>query len=290
MLLRDIRQLFRSELKVLYSVNESDQLFYMLLAHYHGFPKFILGLEPDKNLLKEEEAPLFRALDRLKHHEPVQYIIGKAYFMDMELAVGPGVLIPRPETEELVRWIVEEFSCPLSSCRILDVGTGSGCIAIALVSAWPHATVCGMDRSEDALAFARRNGSLQKVDVQWKLRDMRHAEFDDRFELIVSNPPYVPLSEAAGMQLHVRESEPHQALFVPDQDPLLFYKHLLALSRRCLKPGGWLYVETHARFGVEVLKHFRTFGFSEIQLKKDIFGRDRYVRGRFTEPVGSVSK
>jgi release factor glutamine methyltransferase len=291
MLLRDVRKMFRTELTPLYGQEESDRIFYLLLEHYLGLPRFVLGLDPRKNLSKEEEAPLLKALSRLKAQEPVQYIMQKAFFMDMELDVGPGVLIPRPETEELVRWILEDFPFRERSIRVLDVGTGSGCVAIALAKALPDAEVCGLDLSVQALEIAARNAGKQDVKLSLEQMDLFDASFPaDSFDLIVSNPPYIPLSEARTMAPHVRDQEPHEALFVPNDHPLIYYRQLIRLAAQCLTSGGWLYVETHSRYGEEVRSLFESSGYVQIQLKKDIFGRDRYVRGRFTKPVGEVSK
>lgn len=291
MLLRDVRQLFRSELTALYGEEECDRIFYLLLEHYLGLPRFVLGLEPGKNLSKEEEAPLLKALSRLKAHEPVQYVMQKAFFMDMELEVGPGVLIPRPETEDLVRWILEDFSFGERSIRILDVGTGSGCVAIALAKALPDAEVCGLDLSGEALEIAARNARKLQVSLNLVQMDIFDTLFPaGSFDLIVSNPPYVPLSEAGTMAPHVRDKEPQEALFVPDDHPLIYYRQLIRMAAHCITPGGWLYVETHSRFGKEVRSLFETSGCVEIQLKKDIFGRDRYVRGHFSKLVSEVSK
>ncbi len=281
MLLREIRQIFRQELSALYPPEETDQMFYELLDHYLGLPRFVLGLEPDKILSREAEQPLFEALASLKQHTPLQYVTGRAHFMDMALEVGPGVLIPRPETEELVRWILDSHGDDLATGRLLDVGTGSGCIAIALAVHLPGAEVHGLDLSQSALGYARRNASALEAVVHWHQADMRDpGRMGGPFDLIVSNPPYVPVSEAADMRPNVREHEPAEALFAPHQDPLAYYRNLLDLSAKSLKPGGWLYVEIHERYGEEVVDLLHRAGMGEVQLKKDIFGKPRFVRGR----------
>lgn len=281
MLLREIRQIFRQELSTLYPQEETDQMFYELLDQYLGLPRFVLGLEPDKILSREAEQPLFEALASLKQHTPLQYVTGKAHFMDMSLEVGPGVLIPRPETEELVRWILDSHGAELATGRLLDVGSGSGCIAIALAAYLPGAEVHGLDLSPDALAYARRNAAAQGVEIHWHQADMRHpGPVGGPFDLIVSNPPYVPVSEAAEMRPNVRDHEPAEALFAPEDDPLAYYRSLVDLSAKVLKPGGWLYVEIHERFGPEVAALLEGAGMEEVQLKKDIFGKPRLVRGR----------
>lgn len=281
MLLREIRQIFRQDLSALYPPEEIDQMFYELMDHYLGLPRFVLGLEPDKILSREAEQPLFEALASLKRHTPLQYVTGRAYFMDMALEVGPGVLIPRPETEELVRWILDSHRADLATGRLLDVGTGSGCIAISLAVHLPGAEVHGLDLSPEALGYARRNANTQEAVVHWHQADMRDTgQVGGPFDLIVSNPPYVPVSEAADMRPNVREHEPAEALFAPQNDPLAYYRNLLDLSANALKPGGWLYVEIHERLGEEVVHLLHRAGMGEVQLKKDIFGKPRFVRGR----------
>jgi len=281
MLLREIRQIYRQELSAHYPQEETDHIFYELLDHYLGLPRFVLGLEPDKILSREEEQPLFEALAALKEHTPIQYVTGRAYFLEMVLEVGPGVLIPRPETEELVRWILDSEGPGLAQGRLLDVGTGSGCIAIALAVRLPGAEVHALDRSPAALEVARRNAAAQGVAIHWHQADMRHpGPLGAPYDLIVSNPPYVPESEAAEMRPNVREHEPAEALFAPEDDPLAYFRSLVELSATALKPGGWLYVEIHERFGEAVVALLRQAGMDEVRLKKDIFGKPRFVRGR----------
>lgn len=281
MLLREIRHIFRQELSPAYPSEETDQIFYELLDHYLGLPRYVLGLEPDKILSREEEQPLFEALASLKRDTPLQYVTGRAHFMDMRLEVGPGVLIPRPETEGLVRWVLDSHGGDLAEGRLLDAGTGSGCIAITLAVRLPGAEVHGLDRSPEALRFARRNAEAHGAGIHWHQADMGHPRhLGAPFDLIVSNPPYVPESEAREMRPNVREHEPAEALFAPRHDPLANYRALLDLAAASLKPGGWLYLEIHERFGDEVVGLLRQAGMGEVQLKKDIFDKPRYVRGR----------
>lgn len=281
MLLREIRQIYRRELSGAYPPEEVDEIFYRLLDHYLGLPRFVLGLEPHKIISREDEQPLFEALASLKRHVPLQYITGKAHFMGLELEVGPGVLIPRPETEELVRWILDSHASESAGGSLLDVGTGSGCIALALAVHLRATGVHALDRSAEALAYARRNAAAQDVNIQFTEADMQEpGTLGGPFDLIVSNPPYVPESEAGAMRPNVREHEPAGALFAPDADPLRFYKSLVNLAASNLKPGGWLYVEIHERFGAEVAALFGGAGMQEVQLKKDIFDKPRFVRAR----------
>lgn len=279
--LRKVRQDFRSHLSGLYPDAEVDAMFYVLIQDFLGLPRHILGLEPQVSLSPQEFKKMYEVLDSLKSGQPLQYVTGRATFLDMDLAVGPGVLIPRPETEELVQWIRECHNETGAELRVLDVGTGSGCIAIGLKKMLPEAEVHGLDRSHRALFFAQKNAESQHLNISWHLADMQMpGEIVGPFDLIVSNPPYIPESEAKKMHTNVRDFEPSEALFVPDEDPLLFYKALMGLCGSELKTGGWLYLEIHENFGDEVEDLLCSHGFEDVHLKKDIFGKPRFVRGK----------
>lgn len=306
MLLREVRNIFRKELTGNYPPEEVDALFYRLLEHYLDLPRFVLGLEPRKVLTHEEEAPLFKALSQLAAGQPIQYITGTAQFLGMELRVGPGVLIPRPETEELVRWVLERHTAELQEGNILDIGTGSGCIALALAKSLPAARVTALDVSGEALEIARDNARDLGLAVQFVQADIRNPEgdwygFDTEsdgarpghgpdpdvpqpgYDLVISNPPYIPRGREGQLAVHVRDHEPPEALFTPDSDPLLFYRHIAGFARDYLRPGGWLYVEVHEDFGEPAATLFRETGLREVSLKKDIFGKDRFLCGRRAE-------
>ncbi|MBC2840778.1 peptide chain release factor N(5)-glutamine methyltransferase [Robiginitalea sp. SC105] len=281
MLLRDIRDLFRKELEPRYPVEEIDALFYRLLDHYLQIPRFILGLEPRKQLTQEEEQPLFHALSELVGGKPLQYITGTVSFMGMDLSVDPGVLIPRPETEELVRWILERHAGDLDGGRVLDIGTGSGCIALGLARNLPGTSVTGIDISAEALKTAGENVERLGLQVAFRRENILAPKGDwPLYDLMVSNPPYIPRSHAAGLHAHVRDQEPHEALFAPDADPLIFYRRIAAFGQRYLTAGGWLYVEIHEAFGQETETLFCKAGYEAVLLKKDIFGKDRFICGR----------
>ena len=314
MLLREVRDIYRKDLSGKYPPEEVDAIFYRLVEHYLDLPRFVLGLEPRKILTREEEAPLFSALSRLAAGQPIQYITGSARFMDMDLRVGPGVLIPRPETEELVQWVLERHAAELQGGNILDIGTGSGCIALGLAKSLPAAGVTALDLSGEALEIARGNARDLGLAVRFVQADIRNPEggwqvFDPGpygprpgdspkpdgprpgnipepdgpgpgYDLIISNPPYIPRGHEGQLAVHVRDHEPPEALFTPDSDPLLFYRHIALFAREYLKPGGWLYVEIHEDFGKPAAALFRESGFIEVSLKKDIFGKDRFLCGR----------
>ena len=221
-------------------------------------------------------------LARLLAHEPVQYVLGTAYFAGMALEVTPATLIPRPETEELARLILAENSAR-PGLHILDVGTGSGCLALALARARPTATVWAVDVSGQALAVARRNAARYAPQVGFEQLDVlteTPAVAPGTLHVLVSNPPYVRESERAAMRPNVLAWEPATALFVPDHDPLLFYRRLAALGRELLAPGGGLYLEINEAFSAETQALLTTHGYADVRGVADMFGRDRMVVGR----------
>ncbi|WP_445382399.1 peptide chain release factor N(5)-glutamine methyltransferase [Robiginitalea sp. IMCC43444] len=281
MQLKQIQKCFREQLSPIYPREEIDHMFHILLDHFYGLPRFILALEPDKSLSEEQTGVMKDALEQLKQHLPLQYITNTAYFMEMELYVDSSVLIPRPETETLVHWVIETAEKAKSGLRIIDLGSGSGCIGIGLARNLPKAEVHLLDISEKALQTALRNAKNQDVVLQGHLGDMRELSGDlGVFDIMVSNPPYVPESQKKLMRPNVREHEPSLALFVSDENPLEFYRAIAEGLRKNLKAGGWLFFEIHEDFGASLTEMLEALGYSEIQLKKDIFGKDRYVKAR----------
>lgn len=233
-------------------------------------------LGKDITLSLKEEQELGSILSRLCNFEPIQYIQGTARFLGRAFRVAPGVLIPRPETEELVETMLKEIS-PLS--HILDVGTGSGCIAISLSKELPGAEVSAWDISEEALAIASANNEALRASVRFCQRDVLTylPDAGERYDVIVSNPPYVTESEKQNMERNVLDWEPFQALFVPDNDPLLFYRHIAELGKVMLVPEGRLYFEINRAFGEPVAAMLREQGYANPRILKDISGNDRIV-------------
>ena len=235
----------------------------------------------DVALRQESELPDFAQeritdiISRLRRHEPLQYIVGSACFHGHRFKVTPAVLIPRPETEQLIDMIVDEN--PASDLRVLDMGTGSGCIAISLARALKFAQVDALDVSRDALAVARENAALLKVKVRFFESDMLSPQPPARYDIIVSNPPYVCWSERESMERNVLDYEPGQALFVPDNDPLLFYKAIAAYAAQSLERGGRLYLEINQRFGNEVKRLLEGNGFDEVRIIEDSYGKTRFA-------------
>lgn len=235
----------------------------------------------DVALRQESELPDFaqervtEIIARLRRHEPLQYIVGSARFHGHRFKVTPAVLIPRPETEQLIDMIIDENSA--SDLRVLDMGTGSGCIAISLARALKFAQVDALDVSRDALAVARENAAALKVKVRFFESDMLSPQPPAHYDIIVSNPPYVCWSERESMERNVLDYEPGQALFVPDNDPLLFYKAIAAYATASLERGGRLYLEINQRFGNEIKRLLEDHGFDEVRIIEDSYGRTRFA-------------
>ncbi len=217
-------------------------------------------------------------VSRLKNAEPIQYILGETEFYELKLKVNPAVLIPRPETEELVEWIVN--SQMPDNCNILDIGTGSGCMALAIKNQLKEVKVSGIDISEKALETARQNALENGLEVDFYRDDILNPKNvrDDKYDVVVSNPPYIRESEKPLMHENVLNYEPEIALFVTDVDPLVFYRAIAGFAKRCLNENGSLFFEINENLGAEMVGLLSDFGFSEIEIRKDINGKNRMVR------------
>lgn len=285
----------RNSLESIYPTNEAVIMADMLLEHFTSFSKGDRLMNKEADLTQEQEVAIHKGVERLLKHEPIQYILNKCWFYGMELFVDPSVLIPRPETEELVAWIINDvrsagynvFSRGTADAdetdllKILDVGTGSGCIALALKKAMPQAEVWGCDLSEEALNVARRNGSALDIRV-----DFQGLNFLDQLQqkqlptvnILVSNPPYIPIRDKDLMNKNVVEHEPHTALFVPDEDPLIFYRALAKFASHRLHENGSIYMEIHEDLGNDVVRLFSDEGYNKIELRKDMQQKNRMVK------------
>lgn len=287
MRLKDIQKVFHQELDVIYGKNEVASFFNILMSHYLKLNRIALVLEPGLTVSKEEEQPLFEALSRLKQEEPIQYIIGETQFYDLTFKVNEHTLIPRPETEELVQWIVKCHSerSEESQLKILDIGTGTGCIAISLAKNLPKAKVYALDVSEEALKIAKQNAITNQVDIQFIEADVLNkdawsSELQDlKFNIIVSNPPYVRNQEKAEIKNNVLKHEPHLALFVEDHDPLQFYNVISDIAVDKLTENGLLFFEINQYLGNETKQLLHNKGFTDLELKTDIFGNNRMLKG-----------
>jgi release factor glutamine methyltransferase len=278
--LSDVVREYRAELGDIYSDNEIRTIGYLVSEHLLNYSKIDFHLK-DQEPISAEMAEKFRhSLERLKHGEPVQYITGSTEFYGLPLRVDRRVLIPRPETEEMVDWIIRENrDLPV---RILDAGTGSGCIAVSLAVNMPEASLSACDISEEALNLAMNNAKLNRASIRFFIYDLLGKKdiLPEKYEVIVSNPPYVRLGEKVMMKRNVLDYEPGLALFVPDEDPLLYYRSLILLGRRYLYDGGKLYLEINERFPAEVVRLMENAGFYGIEVRRDLYGKARMVRGR----------
>ncbi len=253
----------------------------LLFEHIGGLSTVDVLTGRDAELPEETKEKLRAAARRVEQGEPVQYVIGKTVFMGLELKVSPAVLIPRPETEDLVRLLISENK-GLNDGKVLDIGTGSGCIALAVKHQMPDTRVTAWDVSEKALEVAHHNALKNGLDVKFQLKDiLLPQQSADHFDIIVSNPPYVCTSEEAEMERQVLDFEPHTALFVPDDDPLLFYRAIARLGQKHLKKGGSLYFEINAAFGEPTCQLLRQMGYRDVELRRDITGRDRMVKALY---------
>ncbi|MEQ8219325.1 MAG: peptide chain release factor N(5)-glutamine methyltransferase [Arenibacter sp.] len=283
MLLKEIKNIYHIELDPLFPKEEVDSFFYLVIDHYLGLERFVLAMQPNLVVSKENEDPLFNALSQLKQERPIQHILGKAHFCELEFRVDENVLIPRPETEELVYWIINEVQKggTREEVKILDIGTGSGCIAISLAKNLPNAKVYALDISKKALQMAEQNALDNEVEIVFLEADILSIEgFKDKFDVIVSNPPYVRELEKLEMKNNVVEHEPGLALFVSDGDPLIFYKKITCFALGHLRKSGILFFEINQYLGEEMKQLLRAENFSEIEIRKDMFGNDRMLKGQ----------
>lgn len=260
-----------------YAEAEAAALARWVLEEEFGFSALELYSGKDTDFPTEKRNRLNDILARLERYEPIQYIIGKTEFLGLTLKVTPDVLIPRPETAELAEWIIS--GCRQTGLRVLDIGTGSGCIAIALAQRMSEAEVSAWDISERALAVARENAMRNNARVTFTRADV----FDEpmlcsELDIIVSNPPYITESERAEMERNVLDYEPGTALFVPDGDPLRFYRRIARIGNRMLKPGGKLFFEINRAYGNETADLLKCEGYQNVEVRQDMFGNDRMIK------------
>ena len=280
--LGELQAMMVLQLREIYLPAEAVALVRRLFSHLTGLTPSEMVLEKKRKLTESEMLFLQRALKRLKDQEPLQYIIGATHFYGSEFKVSPAALIPRPETEELVDWIVSDHQNQKRIMSVLDIGTGSGCIAISLKKNLHKAEVSGIDISEEALLLAGENASSLDADITFAKLDILDEEARatlSRFDLIVSNPPYVTPSDREKMESNVIDHEPPIALFVDEDDPLLFYTGIIAFAREHLNKGGKLYFECNEGNAHEVEFLLKKSGFKEVELRNDMQGKERMLRG-----------
>ncbi len=305
MTLKQLKLYFVTTLSGSYPSEEIQSFFNWLAESYLGFSRFEVSVNGEEEISAAIEVRFSEALQRLQHYEPIQYILGETEFYGLLLKLTPATLIPRPETEELVNWIISNIKprtlkyqqraspltthhSPLKPRRsslvtqnFLDIGTGSGCIAISLAKHIKEAKVSAIDISEDALKVAHKNASLNEVDVNFFQADiLKIKSLPQQYDVIVSNPPYVRELEKKHMQANVLQHEPNTALFVTNKDPLLFYRAIAKLARTYLMPNGILFFEINEYLSEEMRQLLEQEGFTEIEFKKDMFGKFRMLKCR----------
>lgn len=270
----------KEELSGFYPESEIHSFYYLILQHICKKDKYILLRDKDNHLSTKENSQLKEFISELKKFKPIQYILGNTIFYNLSFSVNQNVLIPRPETEELVEIILD--STPNSPLKILDIGAGSGCIAISLAKHLPLASVSAIDISEKALEIAKKNATVNKVNVQFFQEDILNPSQNSiikskTWDIIVSNPPYIIPSEKASMSKNVLDFEPTEALFVPEDQPLLFYEAIATLGLHCLNDKGRLFFETSSVFGKATAEMLAEKGYNSISLHQDISGKDRII-------------
>ncbi|WP_299255052.1 peptide chain release factor N(5)-glutamine methyltransferase [uncultured Lacinutrix sp.] len=286
MLVKDLENIFHETLDAIYGKEEVTSFFFLCTDAFYNITRFALALDRDLSITKEEQQPIFDALEALKNEKPIQYILGETEFYGLPFKVDENTLIPRPETEELVQLIIDCHSERSKNDKpsILDIGTGSGCIAISLAKNIGNSQISAMDVPAKAIKKAKENAVLNEVNVEFiegSILDKPQWELlfqDLKFDTIVSNPPYVRNLEKAEIQNNVLNNEPHLALFVEDDNPLLFYNAITEFAVEKLKKNGQLFFEINEYLGPETKTLVETFGFKNVEIIKDLFGKDRMIK------------
>mgnify|MGYP002753886099 FL=1 len=268
-------------LQPLYPKSEINSFYFILLQHYGNYTTADVLANADTLLTDNIKQSIQQAITELQTAKPIQYILGETEFFSNRFFVNENVLIPRPETEELVDWVLQEYPDKSEKIKILDVGTGSGCIAISLAKALPNVVVTAIDVSEGALKVAKRNAELNSVVTHFLQQDILRIEtLPDKYDIIISNPPYVRELEKKEIRHNVLEYEPHLALFVPNNNPLLFYDKIATLAQQSLSPNGSLFFEINQYLGQEMQTLLEQKHFTEITLRQDLFGNDRMIKAK----------
>lgn len=282
MKIKQYRTQFIKELSPFYDAYEAESFFYLILEDKHKLRQIDLALNHELAFEENDFMIWDELLKQLKKDVPIQYLLGKTHFYGLDFEVNENVLIPRPETEELVEWIINENASPDKNkkIRILDIGTGTGCIAISLAKNLPNAEVFGVDVSKKAIETAKRNAIRNDADVTFMFLDILETEeFTCQFDIIVSNPPYVRNLEKIEIKKNVLDYEPHLALFVEDNDPLIFYRKIASLAQNGLLKNGKLYFEINQYLGKEMIDLLESMSFENVELRKDIYDNDRMIKG-----------
>jgi release factor glutamine methyltransferase len=278
MTLAEIKIATKQQLSKKIDTIELNSLLSMLIEEVTGWNRVQQVVEINTPLTEIQINKFTEYTQALLNDKPIQYILGKAWFMGLDYKVNEHVLIPRPETEELIEWVVEYANIIGKPLQLLDIGTGSGCIAISLKKALPECTVTGLDISADALSIAKTNASSLNANVEWIEQDiLGNVQLPNLYDVIVSNPPYIPMREKDNMQEQVKNHEPAIALFVPNEDPLLFYRTIAQLAKKQLAPKGQLFFEIHYDQGKALLQLLDEMHF-HAEIRRDSFGKNRMIR------------
>ena len=284
MKIKEYRIQFIQELSPFYDIGEVESFFYLILEAQRQLKRIDLALNPDLTFSVEEIQIWNLILEQLQQEVPIQYLLGKTNFYGLNFEVNSAVLIPRPETEELVEWIIESQKPKAKSqkLKILDIGTGSGCIAIALAKNIPNTEVFAIDVSAQALVTAQKNANSNEVNITFLEKNILKTEdLEQQFDIIVSNPPYVRELEKKEIKKNVLDNEPHLALFVEDNDALLFYRKIAELAQKNLRNDGKLFFEINQYLGKEMVDLLEKMNFINIELRKDIYGNDRMIKAEY---------
>ena len=281
--IKDVFVEFKAKLNALYGVQEASALALTVLNEVSGLSNAYLKAFPEQELTSPQWENINDILTQLTTGKPLQYILGHTEFYGLPFKVNPSVLIPRPETEELVEWVLKSELSKTDEINILDIGTGSGCIAISLKKNLRATNVWAIDISADALTTAKENAALNQVKINFIEADILQASSTFHllpltFNLIISNPPYVTPADKQLMHTNVTDFEPHTALFVPQNDPLLFYKAIADVAMERLPAGGFLFFEINESYGADTVKMLTDKQFKQVSLRKDMSGRDRMVK------------
>lgn len=280
MQIKNLKTHFFSELQTIQEDSEIESFFFILIEYLHKLKRIDVSLNPDFEVSEADLVKWESIISELKTEKPIQYITNEAWFYGLRFEVNENTLIPRPETEELVEWIIESSKLEAGSLKlnILDIGTGSGCIPISLKKEIPNAIVSAIDVSEKAVEMAHKNAVDNEVEVNFTLKNILETEsLDEKYDIIVSNPPYVRNLEKIEIKKNVLAYEPHLALFVEDNNALLFYRKIAELALTSLTPNGKLFFEINQYLGKETFELLENLGFKNIELRKDFVGNDRMI-------------
>ena len=279
MLLNEFRYKFNSSLKNQYPKSEITSFYRRLTHFYFQWPPTFLIMNPDYRLNYEELQQLTIALNELKKFRPIQYILNESYFYGRTFYVDEHVLIPRQETEELVKWVLSDYKDEEHHCNVLELGTGSGCIAISLAKEQKKFKIEALDVSKAALQVAQKNAFLHNSEIDFVHQDICRLEnWHKPLDVIISNPPYIEPNEKKEMLPNVLDHEPHLALFTPNGEPLYFYKKIIFLANACLKVNGCFYLEINPKYIKDLVAFIKTSTFKDIEVRNDIFGKNRMLK------------